>query len=70
MVPKGQTVPLLRWMMQFALKSYELLLIMATPKDVAHYLGKHLLKSWLNFTSDPSINRIRSLTPELSILFS
>ena len=70
LVPKGRNVPLLRWMEQFAVKSYELLLIMAAPKDVAHYLGKHLLNSWLNFMPDPNINRYRSVTPELSMLFS
>ncbi len=36
---------------------------MAAPKDVAHYLGKHLLTSWLNFTPDPNISRSRFLTP-------
>ena len=70
LVPKSRAVPLLWWMKQFAVKSYELLLIMFAPKDVASYLSKHLLKSWLNFIPDPNINRNRSVTLKLSMLFS
>lgn len=69
-VPKDRTIPRLRWMKHFAFKSDELLLIMAVPKTVTRYLEKRLLKSWLSFTPDPNINRKRSVTTQLSMLFS